>query len=101
MTNMTGSALTFPLYLIFLAFAQGLDLWPAEAVTLSVMATLAAVGTAAIPNRGVIITISAMIVSGVPVTSLFVLIMACDVFFDKARPLVHCPPVACVARASA
>lgn len=87
--NMDGSAIYFPIAVIWLARTINHVITPGDVVTLFFMSTLAAIGASPIPQSGLVLVklISESIGIGVP--PLFAIIVALDPFFDRGCTMVN------------
>ncbi|MCJ7855173.1 dicarboxylate/amino acid:cation symporter [Lachnospiraceae bacterium NSJ-143] len=86
--NMDGTAIMQGVAVVFAAQAYGIDLGPADYITVIATATLASIGTAGVPGVG-LITLSMVFASvGLPVEAI-ALIMGIDRILDMTRTAVN------------
>lgn len=86
--NMDGTSIMQGVAVVFIAQAYGIDLTPANLVTVVVTATLASIGTAGVPSVG-LVTLSMVLTSvGLPVEGI-ALIMGIDRVLDMMRTAVN------------
>lgn len=86
--NMDGTALYEACAALFIAQAYGIDLSMGQQMTVFVMATLAAVGAAGIPEAGLVTLILVLNAVGLPLEGIGLLI-AVDWFLDRFRTTVN------------
>jgi Na+/H+-dicarboxylate symporter len=86
--NMDGTALYEAVAAIFIAQAYGIALGPIEVVTISLTATLAAVGAAGIPEAGLVTMVMVLDSVGLPTEGIG-LILAVDWLLDRFRTTVN------------
>lgn len=91
--NMDGTAIGYPIAIVFMAEAEGLGhmLGTVEMFVLVLVSTIGAIGAGPIPSGGLvmILTIWDSVFPGVPLPSTFALIVAVDWFLDRCRTLVN------------
>ena len=87
--NMDGTALYEAVAAIFIAQAIGVDLSLTQQITVAITATLAAIGTAGIPEAGLITMIIVLNAVGLPVEYIS-LILSVDWLLDRFRTAVNC-----------
>ncbi|KAJ8518929.1 hypothetical protein ONZ45_g4060 [Pleurotus djamor] len=89
LVNMDGSAIYFPMSVIFLAATQGIRLNPAEYTIIVLLSTLCSIGTTPIPSSSLVLTIMIASAVNVPVTGMYAVIVAIDWFIDRFRTMVN------------
>ncbi len=87
--NMDGTAIGFPLSVIFLATSQDEDLSASRIVMIVLVATLASMGAAPVPSAGLVLLIMIMDTVDVTVTSLFSVIIAIDWLNDRIETMTN------------
>ncbi|KJH41293.1 excitatory amino acid transporter 1 domain protein [Dictyocaulus viviparus] len=88
MVNMDGTALYEATASIFIAQINGMDLSFGQLLTVSITATLASIGAAAIPSAGLVTMMIVLTALGLPVHDIS-LILAVDWFLDRLRTSVN------------
>ncbi len=86
--NMDGTALYEAVAAIFIAQSYGIDLEIGHKVIIFLMATLAAIGAAGIPEAGLVTMVLVLQAVGLPVEGIG-LILAIDWFLDRCRTTVN------------
>lgn len=87
--NMDGTAIYFPMAVVFLAVTQGIQLGPADYVLIVVLATLASIGTTPIPSSSLVLVIMIASSVDVPITGMYAVIVAIDWFLDRFRTAIN------------
>ncbi|TLD19935.1 hypothetical protein PspLS_09691 [Pyricularia sp. CBS 133598] len=87
--NMDGTAIYFPICVVFLAQTQGIDLTPVQYIIIVLLATLASIGTTPIPSSSLVLTVMIANSVDVPVTGMYAVIVAIDWFIDRFRTAVN------------
>ncbi|RYP88472.1 hypothetical protein DL770_004636 [Monosporascus sp. CRB-9-2] len=83
--NMDGTAIYFPVVVVFLAETQGMSLNPAQYVIVCLLSTLASIGTTPIPSSSLVLTVMIAQSVNVPVTGMYAVVVAIDWFLDRFR----------------
>lgn len=86
--NMDGTALYQGVAAVFIAQAYGIDLTVSQQLSIILTATLASIGSAAVPGAGMVMLITVLNSVGIPVEGL-VLILAPDRILDMFRTTVN------------
>lgn len=86
--NMDGTALYQGVAAVFIAQAYGIDLNFSQQLSIILTATLASIGSAAVPGAGMVMLITVLNSVGIPVEGL-VLILAPDRILDMLRTTVN------------
>lgn len=86
--NMDGTALYEAVAVIFIAQAYGIDLSFGQTVLIAVMATVAAIGAAGIPEAGLFTMVLVLTAVGLPLDGIG-LILAIDWLLDRFRTAVN------------
>ncbi|KAL2270564.1 hypothetical protein VTJ83DRAFT_2748 [Remersonia thermophila] len=89
LVNMDGTAIYFPLCVVFMAVTQGIKLTPADYVIICLLSTLASIGTTPIPSSSLVLTVMIAGSVNVPVTGMYGVIVAIDWFLDRFRTAVN------------
>ncbi|KAI6807224.1 hypothetical protein KC367_g8919 [Hortaea werneckii] len=87
--NMDGTAIYFPLVVVFLATTQGMELNVGDYVIIVLLATLSSIATTPIPSASLVITIMIANSVGVPVTGMYAVVVAFDWFVDRFRTMTN------------
>jgi len=87
--NMDGTAIYFPLVVVFLAATQGMELNVGDYVIIVLLATLSSIATTPIPSASLVITIMIANSVGVPVTGMYAVVVAFDWFVDRFRTMTN------------
>ncbi|KAL5923708.1 hypothetical protein ACKVV7_001803 [Pyricularia oryzae] len=87
--NMVGTAIYFPICVVFLAQTQGIELSPVQYIIIALLATLASIGTTPIPSSSLVLTVMIANSVDVPVTGMYAVIVAIDWFVDRFRTAVN------------
>ena len=72
LVNMDGTAIYFPLCVVFMAVTQGIKLTPADYVIICLLSTLASIGTTPIPSSSLVLTVMIAGSVNVPITGMYV-----------------------------
>ena len=70
--NMDGTAIYFPLCVVFMAVTQGIKLTPVDYVIICLLSTLASIGTTPIPSSSLVLTVMIASSVNVPITGMYV-----------------------------
>lgn len=89
LVNMDGTAIYFPLCVVFLAVTQGIKLSPADYVIICLLSTLASIGTTPIPSSSLVLTVMIASAVNVPITGMYGVIITIDWFLDRFRTAVN------------
>lgn len=87
--NMDGTAIGFPIAVIFLAYAQGLSLTAGQAISAAVVSVMSSVGAAPVPSAGLVFLFTILESADVPVNALFGLIIAVDWIYDRPETMTN------------
>ncbi|GAB6933452.1 dicarboxylate/amino acid:cation symporter [Calditerricola satsumensis] len=94
--NMDGTAIMMGVASVFIAQAYGVDLTLWQQATIVLTATLASIGTAAVPSAGLVMLTMVLTAVGLPVEGI-ALVMGVDRLVDMCRTVVNITGDACVA----
>merc|ERR1711937_294720 len=87
--NMDGTAIYFPMAVVFLAATQGKVLSGVDYVIIVVLATLASIGTTPIPSSSLVLVIMIANSVNVEVTGMYAVIVAIDWLLDRFRTAIN------------
>ncbi|KAI6784528.1 Excitatory amino acid transporter-like protein [Emericellopsis cladophorae] len=87
--NMDGTAIYFPMAVVFLAATQGKVLMGVDYVIIVVLATLASIGTTPIPSSSLVLVIMIANSVNVEVTGMYAVIVAIDWLLDRFRTAIN------------
>ena len=95
---MDGTAIYFPIVVVFLAATQGITLNAADYIIVVLLSTLASIGTTPIPSSSLVLTVMIASSVGVPITGMYAVVVAIDWFLDRFRTAlnVSCDALAAV-----
>ncbi|CAJ0939880.1 unnamed protein product, partial [Mesorhabditis belari] len=88
MVNMDGTALYEAVASLFIAQLNGISMGIGTVITVSITATLAAIGAASLPSAGLVTMMIVLTALGLPVEDIS-LIIAVDWFLDRLRTTVN------------
>ncbi|KAF2027206.1 Sodium:dicarboxylate symporter [Setomelanomma holmii] len=87
--NMDGTAIYFPIVVVFLAATQGITLNAADYIIVVLFSTLASIRTTPIPSSSLVLTVMIAGSIGVPITGMYAVVVAIDWFLDRFRTAVN------------
>ncbi|KAH7377723.1 excitatory amino acid transporter 1 [Pyrenochaeta sp. MPI-SDFR-AT-0127] len=87
--NMDGTAIYFPIVVVFLAATQGITLNAVDYITVIILSTLASIGTTPIPSASLVLTVMIAGSVGIPITGMYAVVVAIDWFLDRFRTAVN------------
>ncbi|KAH7313012.1 excitatory amino acid transporter 1 [Rhexocercosporidium sp. MPI-PUGE-AT-0058] len=87
--NMDGTAIYFPICVVFLAATQGHVLSAVDYIIICLLSTLASIGTAPIPSSSLVLTVMIANSINVPMTGMFAVVVAIDWFLDRFRTALN------------
>ncbi|KAF1835609.1 Sodium:dicarboxylate symporter [Decorospora gaudefroyi] len=87
--NMDGTAIYFPIVVVFLAATQGITLNGADYIIVILLSTLASIGTTPIPSSSLVLTVMIASSVGVPITGMYAVVVAIDWFLDRFRTAMN------------
>ncbi|PSN59288.1 glutamate transporter [Corynespora cassiicola Philippines] len=87
--NMDGTAIYFPICVVFLAATQGIVLNGADYTVVALLSTLASIGTTPIPSSSLVLTVMIAQSINVPITGMYAVVVAIDWFLDRFRTAVN------------
>ncbi|TIC97429.1 Excitatory amino acid transporter 3 [Colletotrichum higginsianum] len=83
--NMDGTAIYFPIVVVFLAQTQGHVLNAADYIIILLLSTLASIGTTPIPSSSLVLTVMISSSVGIPPSGMYGVVVAIDWFIDWFR----------------
>ncbi|KAM7189657.1 Sodium:dicarboxylate symporter [Rhypophila sp. PSN 637] len=87
--NMDGTAIYFPVVVVFMAATQGITLGPTDYIIILLLSTLASIGTTPIPSSSLVLTVMIAQSVNVPLTGMYAVVVAIDWFIDRFRTAVN------------
>lgn len=87
--NMDGTAIYFPLVVVFMAQTQGLTLNAGDYILVLLLSTLSSIGTTPIPSSSLVLTVMIATSVGVPLTGMYAVVVAIDWFLDRFRTMTN------------
>ncbi|KAF2790483.1 excitatory amino acid transporter 1 [Melanomma pulvis-pyrius CBS 109.77] len=87
--NMDGTAIYFPIVVIFLAATQGITPNAADYIVICLLSTLASIGTTPIPSSSLVLVVMIAGSINVPITGMYAVVVAIDWFLDRFRTAVN------------
>lgn len=92
LVNMDGTAIYFPLCVVFLAVTQGIKLTPVDYVIICLLSTLASIGTTPIPSSSLVLTVMIAGSVNVPVTGMYgVIVSGASSFLENSQTPPNSP----------
>ncbi|KAL4934165.1 dicarboxylate/amino acid:cation symporter [Aspergillus undulatus] len=89
LVNMDGTAIYFPLCIVFLAETQGHSLSVPDYIIICLLSTLASIGTTPIPSSSLVLTVMIAGSVDVDITGMYAVIIAIDWFIDRFRTMAN------------
>lgn len=86
---MDGTAIYFPIVVVFLAATQGITLDAAQYIIVILLSTLASIGTTPIPSSSLVLTVMIAGSVDVPITGMYAVVVAIDWFLDRFRTALN------------
>lgn len=87
--NMDGTTIGFPIAVMFVAKAQGIDLEFGQQLLIVILSTVSSMGAAPVPQAGLVLLIVIIESLGIPLGSVFTLIVAVDWLYDRPETMVN------------
>lgn len=87
--NMDGTAIYFPIAVVWMGCTAGVNLGLGDLITICLVATLSSIGAAPIPSASLVLLVLILDTVHIPQTSAFALIYAMDWLFDRMRTTVN------------
>jgi Na+/H+-dicarboxylate symporter len=86
---MDGTAIYFPIVVVFLAATQGITLNGADYIVVILLSTLASIGTTPIPSSSLVLVVMIASSVNVPITGMYAVVVAIDWFLDRFRTALN------------
>jgi Na+/H+-dicarboxylate symporter len=86
---MDGTAIYFPIVVVFLAATQGITLNAANYIVVVLLSTLASIGTTPIPSSSLVLTVMIASSVGIPITGMYAIVVAIGYLLDRFRTAVN------------
>merc|ERR1712000_370154 len=83
--NMDGTAIYFPMVVVFLAVTQGMTLNAGDYTIIVLLSVLSSIATTPIPSSSLVLTIMIANSVGIPITGMYAVVVAIDWFIDRFR----------------
>ena len=80
-----GTAIYFPIVVVFLAVTQGMTLNPGDYTIIVLLAILSSIATTPIPSSSLVLTVMIAGSVGIPITGMYAVVVAIDWFIDRFR----------------
>ncbi|KFA63824.1 hypothetical protein S40285_07769 [Stachybotrys chlorohalonatus IBT 40285] len=87
--NMDGTAIYFPMVVVFLAETQGITLTPAQYVIVCLLSTLSSIAATPIPSSSLVLTVMIANAVNVPMSDMYGIVVAIDWFLDRFRTALN------------
>eukprot|EP00743_Colponemidia_sp_Colp-15_P006327 GILK01006806.1.p1 GENE.GILK01006806.1~~GILK01006806.1.p1 ORF type:complete len:521 (-),score=77.63 GILK01006806.1:126-1688(-) len=87
--NMDGTALSFPLAILFQACALGIPVTFGDMLVIAVLSTIASMGAAPIPSSGIVMLTMILNAMNIPQGSAFAMVIAIDWLVDRGSTIVN------------
>ncbi|KAF2261921.1 Sodium:dicarboxylate symporter family protein [Lojkania enalia] len=87
--NMDGTAIYFPMVVVFLAATQGMKLNAGDYTIIVLLSTLSSIATTPIPSSSLVLTIMIANAVNVPVTGMYAIVVAFDWLIDRFRTMTN------------
>jgi solute carrier family 1 (high affinity glutamate transporter) protein 3 len=87
--NMDGTAVKYPIMVIWIAYAQGMTFSASNQVLLALLAVLSSIGSAPIPTAGLAMWIMVLNATGVPINGLLGLLYGLEWLVDRCETMVN------------
>jgi Na+/H+-dicarboxylate symporter len=89
LVNMDGTAIYFPMVVVFLAETQGITLDAAQWIIVCLLATLSSIATTPIPSSSLVLTVMIANSVDVPISEMYAIVVAIDWFLDRFRTALN------------
>lgn len=83
--NMDGTAIYFPMVVVFLAATQGIQLNAGDYTLIVLLSTLSSIATTPIPSSSLVLTVMIANSVNIPITGMYAVVVAIDWFIDRFR----------------
>ncbi|CZT19396.1 related to excitatory amino acid transporter [Ramularia collo-cygni] len=89
LVNMDGTAIYFPVVVVFLAVTQGQTLNAGDYALIVILSVLSSIATTPIPSSSLVLTVVIANSVGIPVTGMYGVVVAIDWFIDRFRTALN------------
>ena len=87
--NMDGTAIYFPMVVVFLAATQGQALTVGDYAIIVLLSVLSSIATTPIPSSSLVLTIMIANSAGIPITGMYAVVVAFDWLIDRFRTMTN------------
>ncbi|KAK5085710.1 hypothetical protein LTR05_004998 [Lithohypha guttulata] len=87
--NMDGTAIYFPVVVVFLAITQGITLNAGDYTLIVLLSVLSSIATTPIPSSSLVLTVMIAGSVGIPITGMYAVVVAIDWFIDRFRTMTN------------
>lgn len=87
--NMDGTAIYFPMVVVFLAATQGQVLTAGDYAIIVLLSVLSSIATTPIPSSSLVLTIMIANSVGIPITGMYAVVVAFDWLIDRFRTMTN------------
>ncbi|KAK5953034.1 hypothetical protein OHC33_006156 [Knufia fluminis] len=87
--NMDGTAIYFPVVVVFLAITQGISLNAGDYTLIVLLSVLSSIATTPIPSSSLVLTVMIAGSVGIPITGMYAVVVAIDWFIDRFRTMTN------------
>ncbi|GIZ36937.1 hypothetical protein CKM354_000040200 [Cercospora kikuchii] len=87
--NMDGTAIYFPVVVVFLAITQGQVLNAGDYALIVILSVLSSIATTPIPSSSLVLTVIIADSVGIPMTGMYAVVVAIDWFIDRFRTALN------------
>ncbi|KAH7310566.1 excitatory amino acid transporter 2 [Stachybotrys elegans] len=87
--NMDGTAIYFPMVVVFMAETQGITLDGGQYVIICLLSVLSSIATTPIPSSSLVLTLMIANAVNIPQSEMYAVVVAIDWFLDRFRTMVN------------
>ena len=87
--NMDGTAIYFPVVVVFLAITQGMTLNAGDYALIVILSVLSSIATTPIPSSSLVLTVIIADSVGIPITGMYAVVVAIDWLIDRFRTALN------------
>ena len=87
--NMDGTAIYFPMVVVFIAATQGMALTAGDYAIIVLLSVLSSIATTPIPSSSLVLTIMIANSVGIPITGMYAIVVAFDWLIDRFRTMTN------------